>query len=95
MYVALVAAQYTHQDFNLSEYKTFASLFDTVSEAYLLADAFEQGRRHQHAAPEDDAELERRISKFTKQASGRQDPLREVLPEQAQERAPGKPGIKG
>ena len=89
MYVALVAAQYTHQDFNLSEYKTFASLFDVVSEAYLLADAFEQGRRHQNAPPEDDAELEKRISKFTKQLPELQDPLRETLPNQEQERREG------
>ena len=86
MYVALVAAQYTHQDFNLSEYKTFASLFDVVSEAYLLADTFEQGRRHQNAPPEDDAELEKRISRFTRQLPDLQDPLRETLPYQEQQR---------
>ena len=85
MYVALVAAQYTHQDFNLSEYKTFASLFNVVSEAYLLADAFEQGRRHQNAPPEDDAELEKRISRFTRNVGELQDPLRDALPEQEPE----------
>ena len=89
MYVALVAAQYTHQDFNLSEYKTFASLFDVVSEAYLLADTFEQGRRHQNAPPEDDAEMERRISRFTKQLPDLQDPLREALPDHEHARREG------